>query len=297
MVALEWDKIGERVYETGVDHCVLYLPNNVGEYNEGYAWNGLTTVTQSPSGAESNKQYADNIPYLNLKSAEEFGATVEAFTYPEKFALCDGTAVINGVEISQQARRSFGMSYRSLVGNDVEGTDHGYKLHLIYGADANPSEKAHNTVNDSPEAITFSWELTTTPVAVPGTNPDTGKPFKPSARLTIDSRKVDADALAQLEEILYGSSAQDPRLPLPGEVLSLFSGTVVEVVAAAPTYNAGTDIVTVPSVTGVVYSVDGVDVPAGEFGPITDDVVVTAKAAAGYKLAANSDDDWVIEFS
>lgn len=215
---LEWDKTGERRYETGVDHGVLYLRNASGVYDSGYAWNGLTTVTESPSGAESSAQYADNIKYLNLVSAEEFGATIEAFTYPDEFALCDGTASpSDGVIIGQQSRSTFGLAYRTKIGNDVAGDSLGYKIHLIYGAQAAPSEKAYATINDSPEAITFSWELSTTPVNVPD--------FKPSATLVVDSTKVEADALAALEEILYGTATLSPRLPLPAEVIALFKGT------------------------------------------------------------------------
>jgi hypothetical protein len=222
MPKLTWDQAGTRLYETGVDHGVLYLPNNAGEYRNGVPWNGLTTVTESPSGAESSAQYADNIKYLNLVSAEEFGATIEAFTYPEEFARCDGTAFLaEGVAIGQQGRVPFGLCYRTLVGNDLEGTDFGYKLHLIYGAQAAPSEKAFGTVNDSPEAITFSWELTTTAVSV--------DEHKPTAQLTVDSTKVDGADLAALEAILYGSpgagAANTARLPFPDEVVSLFAAT------------------------------------------------------------------------
>ena len=214
MAALVWDQTGEKIYETGVDHGVLYIPNALGVYANGYAWNGLTSVSESPSGAEPTAQYADNIKYLNLVSAEEFGATVEAFTYPDEFGQCDGSAApVEGVLLGQQGRRSFGLAYRTLVGNDLEGTDFGYKLHLIYGATARPSEKAYNTVNDTPEAITFSWELSTTPVSVTG--------FKPTASITIDSTKTDAADLAALEEVLYGAAATEPRLPMPDEVLTL----------------------------------------------------------------------------
>lgn len=215
MVALVWDKVGERVYETGVDHGVLYLRNQVGAYDKGVAWNGLTAVTESPSGAENSPQYADNIKYLNLTSAEEFGGTIEAFTYPDEFAVCDGTAApAVGVYVGQQPRKTFGLSYRTLKGNDLEGTDHGYKLHLVYGALAAPSEKAYATVNDSPEAITLSWEFSTTAVEVPG--------HKPSATITIDSTKVSSDGLAQLEQILYGTETLEARLPLPEEVIEIF---------------------------------------------------------------------------
>ena len=214
MPKIKWDQTGQRLYETGVDHGVLYIPDTGNEYTGGVAWNGLTSISESPSGAESNPQYADNIKYLNLISAEEFGATIEAFTYPEEFEQCDGTASLApGITIGQQARKTFGLSYRTLVGNDVDATDHGYKLHLIYGALAAPSEKAYATVNDSPEAITFSWELTTTAVEVEG--------HKPTASLTVDSTKVDADGLAALEAILYGSDTEEPRLPLPDEVVTL----------------------------------------------------------------------------
>src|SRR4051812_599978 len=206
MTALAWDQVGERLYETGVDHGALYIPDESGAYNEGVAWNGLTTVTETPSGAESNPQYADNIKYLNLVSAEEFGGTIEAFTYPDEFGQCDGTAEPQpGIYIGQQGRRMFGLSYRTNVGNDLDGADHGYKLHLVYGALAAPSEKAFATINDSPEAITFSWDISTTPVSVDG--------FKPTALLTIDSTKVAADDLAALEGILYGSDTDDARLP------------------------------------------------------------------------------------
>lgn len=193
-----WDQTGERLFETGVDHGVLYPIQTGGVYNKGVAWNGLTGVTESPAGAEATDLYADNIKYLSMRSAETFGATVEAYTYPDEFAECDGSASLaTGVKIGQQARKIFGLSYRTLVGNDVDGQDHGYKLHLIYGATASPSEKAFATVNDSPEAITFSWELATTPVNVTG--------FKPTASIEIDSTKADPDCLKNLEDILYGN--------------------------------------------------------------------------------------------
>lgn len=217
MAELVWDAIGERIYETGVDHGVLYIPNASGVYDSGYAWNGLVSVSESPSGAESSPQYADNIKYLNLVSAEEFGATIEAFTYPDEFGQCDGTAEpVEGVFIGQQPRKPFGLSYRSKVGNDLVGTDFGYKLHLVYGALAAPTEKAYSTINDSPEAITFSWSITTTPVDVPG--------FRPSASLTIDSTKTTPAKMALLEEILYGDATESARLPLPAEILEILDG-------------------------------------------------------------------------
>ena len=224
MSKLVWDKTGERYYETGVKNGVLYPIQSDGTYSKGVAWNGLTAVTESPSGAENTPLYADDIKYLNLVSAEEFGATVEAYTYPDEFAECDGSASIaNGVMIGQQARKIFGMSYKTTVGNDVDGNSHGYKLHLIYGATASPSEKAYATINDSPEAITFSWEIATTPVNVTG--------FKPTASLVIDSTKANPTKLASLEEILYGkdptseglSDGVDPRLPLPDEIATIMA--------------------------------------------------------------------------
>lgn len=217
MSRLVWDQTGERFYETGVRNGVLY-PQVAGAYPKGVAWNGLTAVTESPSGAEATPMYADDIKYLNLMSAEEFGATVEAYTYPEEFAECDGSAAIaTGVYIGQQVRKAFGLCYRTVLGNDVDNNDYGYKLHLIYGAMAAPSEKAYAAVNDSPEAVTFSWELTTTPVAV--------KDFKPTASVTIDSTKVDAEKLAALEDILYGTEDQEARLPLPDEIVTLLGAT------------------------------------------------------------------------
>lgn len=216
MAKLVWDETGKRFYETGVKMGVLYVQGTGGAYNTGVAWNGLTAVTESPSGAEANPMYADDIKYLNLFSAEEFGATIEAYTYPEEFEKCDGSASIStGVTIGQQERKQFGLCYRTTLGNDVEGNDHGYKIHIIYGAKASPSEKAYATINDSPEAITFSWELTTTPVSVSG--------HKPTANLVIDSTKVSAAALAALEKALYGDQSNEPRLPLPDEVIQIIT--------------------------------------------------------------------------
>lgn len=226
MSKLVWDQTGERLYETGVKQGVLYVQGTGGTYPKGVAWNGLTTVTESPSGAEATPLYADDIKYLNLISTEEFGATIEAYTYPDEFAECDGSASIaTGVYIGQQARKTFGLCYKTTLGNDVDNNDYGYKLHLIYGAMAAPSEKGYATINDSPEAITFSWEVTTTPVNVDG--------FKATASVTIDSTKVDAAKLKALEDILYGkdpttengADGTDPRLPLPDEVARIMAGT------------------------------------------------------------------------
>lgn len=293
MTQITWDKQGERLFETGIDHGVLYIPDETGAYENGYAWNGLTSVSESPSGAEANAQYADNIKYLNLISNEEFGATIEAFTYPDEFAQCDGTAVIDGVQLAQQTRRSFGFSYRTLIGNDLVGTDYGYKLHLIYGCDAAPSEKSRSTVNDSPEAATFSWEISTTPAQVTGNNPITGKPFRPTSHLTIDSTQVAADRLKELEDILYGTPGVDPRMPTPNEVLAMISGSVATVRVVNPTYNASTKTISIPNVPGLVYEINGSAV-SGDV-TITEDTVVVVKAAPGYKLEQPTDDDWLFE--
>lgn len=218
MARLVWDKTGERFYETGVRQGVLYVQDNTGFYPSGVAWNGLVSVNESPSGAEANPVYADDIKYLNLISAEEFGASIEAYTYPDEFAACDGSAELaDGVFIGQQKRKAFGLCYRTVLGNDIDNDDYGYKLHLIYGCVAAPSEKAYTTINDSPEPITLSWEVTTTPVSVSG--------FKPTAQLTIDSTKADPIKLAELEDILYGTSSPSAsaRLPLPDEVASLMT--------------------------------------------------------------------------
>lgn len=228
---LKWDQSGERTFETGVDHGVLFRRNPVtGVYDLGYAWNGLTGVTESPSGAEASPMYADNIKYLNLISNEEFGGTIEAYTYPPEFAFCDGTLEIApGVSVGQQARETFGLAYRTRIGNDIVGQDAGYKLHLVYGCLAAPSEKAYATVNDSPEALAFSWALTTTPVEV-GTIG--GKLYRPTALITISSLDVEPADLLALETILYGvdavsggspTPAVEPRLPLPAELVTLFA--------------------------------------------------------------------------
>ena len=215
MSKLVWDASGERYYETGVKMGVLYVQNE-GAYPKGVVWNGLTAVTESPSGAEATPLYADDTKYLNLMSAEEFGATIEAYTYPDEFAECDGSAALaSGVFIGQQTRKIFGLCYRTTLGNDTDMNDYGYKLHLIYGALAAPSEKAYATINDSPEAITFSWEVSTTPVNVTG--------YKPTASVTIDSTKVNAEKLAALEAILYGSDSDEARLPLPDEIATLMA--------------------------------------------------------------------------
>ena len=250
MALLTWDETGERTYETGVDHGVLYIPNASGVYNDGVAWNGLVSVSESPSGAESNAQYADNIKYLNLLSAEDFSATIEAFTYPDEFAQFDGLgdpAGNGGVVFGQQSRGTFGLSYRTIKGNDVQGDNYGYKLHLVYGCQASPSEKAYSSINDSPEAITFSWEISTTATQLGGTIPGVDKP---TALVVIDSTKVDAGNLEDLEAILYDSV--NPTLPTPYSVYQTLTtgATTVSSISTAPafanpnltlTYQAGVD--------------------------------------------------------
>jgi hypothetical protein len=218
MAALAWDQVGERLYETGVDHGVLYPIDNTGAYTPGVVWNGLTTVTEKPTGAGSTAQYADNIKYLNLVAAEIFGATIQAFTYPDEFAQCDGTAVPHpGVRVGQQGRKVFGLSYRTRLGDDIEGTDHGFRLHLVWGAQAAPSEKAYATINDSPSAIDFSWDISTTPVPVAG-----HADLKPTSLMVIDSTVVDPADLTTLEDALYGT-AGTAHLPLPGAVVDMFA--------------------------------------------------------------------------
>lgn len=285
---LAWDLIGERRYETGVDHGVLYLPNN-GVYSEGVAWSGLTNVTESPSGAEATPQYADNMVYLNLVSAETFGGTIEAITYPDEFARCDGSEEPTaGVKVGQQNRHPFGFCYRTRVGSDTD-PDLGYKIHIVYNALAAPSEKAHTTVNDTPEAMPFSWTISTTPIPV-----ETGG-LKPTSTLEIDSTKVDPDNLAALEAALYGTDGTDPRLPLPDEVLGMFADELVSVAPVEPDFVAATGTITIPEVAGVVYRRADTD------AVVEDDVVIAnpgaslliyAVPAGGYKFPANTDDDW-----
>lgn len=292
MTVLTWDNVGERFYETGVDHGVLYQLDPSGVYVDGVAWNGLTTVTESPSGAESNKQYADNIIYVNLVSAEEFGGTIEAFTYPDEFGQNDGTSEpAPGVALGQQGRRPFGLVYRTLMGNDTDGQDYGYKLHLIYGAQASPSEKAYATVNDSPEAIAFSWEFTTTPITY-GTG-------RPTSIITVDSTKSDPDVLDQLQDILFGTADDDARLPSPNEVIALFTGSVVDVelalAANQPTFAPATGLITLPVVAGVQWTLDGEDVTPGPQPALASGESATVRAVAqpGYNLVG--DETWTFE--
>lgn len=289
MTTILWDQPTERLYETGVDHGVLYIPTG-GVYDEGFAWNGLTGLTESPSGADATPIYADNIKYLNLLSAEQFGGTIEAFTYPDEFGQCDGTAEPEaGIKIGQQRRKTFGLSYRTRLGNDEDGSDHGYKLHLVYGALAAPSEKAYATINDTPEALAFSWVFSTTPVAVSG--------LRPTAIVTIDSTTVDSDSLAALEDALYGTVGTDPRLPLPDEVVGMFAGDQVAVTPTQPTFVSTTGVITIPVVTGVVYRrtdtnaiVTGTTTVAGGVGA---HLIIKATPSSGaYKFTPGADDDW-----
>lgn len=233
MAKLVWDQIGEKLYETGVDHGVLYVMNASGAYGDGVAWNGLTGVSENPSGADANPIYADNIKYLELRSAEEFGCTIEAYTYPDEFAVCDGSAnAVAGLKLGQQRRTPFGFTYRTRLGNDTQFDDYGYKIHLVYNCTASPSSKSYQTVNDSPEAITFSWEVTATKVPVVSLDANNvpveildadSKPYRPVATLEIDSTKVDSVKLAALEAKLYGTDSADAELPTPGEVIALLT--------------------------------------------------------------------------
>lgn len=295
MSRLQWDKIGERFYETGVSNGVLYLPNSNGVYDTGYAWNGLTGVTESPSGAESNKQFADNIPYLNLISAEELGGTIEAFTSPKEFDQCDGSAApAPGISVGQQTRRPFGLSYQTLIGNDLEGQDHGYKIHVVYGAQASPSERAYATVNDSPEAITLSWEFQTTPAPIVPEIIVSGRALKPTSSLTFDSRDFTTAKMNELKDILWGTPSQDPRLPTPSELITLMTSNLTEVTPAAPTFDDVDDELTIPATAGVVYSINGVVVASG-VSVLTEAVLVSAAPATGYKFPGIVQTQWVFD--
>lgn len=284
MTVLEWDKVGERTYETGVDRGVLYIPT-AGVYDNGVAWNGLTSVTESPSGAEPTPMYADNMKYLNLLSIEEFMATVEAMTYPPEFAQFDGTVMLNGgVAIGQQPRKPFGLAYRTRIGSDLSA-DLGHKIHMVYNCLAMPSEKAYATVNDTPETVPFSWELSTTPVSVTGQ--------KPTAILTVDSTKVAAANLLSLTNALWGTTGTNPRLPLPDEVLGMFAGALTSVRPADPTFVSGTGVITIPSTTGVTYRVDGI-VRTGTWTiPAASSAVVKATPNTGYTFPNPVQDTWV----
>lgn len=291
MTKLEWDKVGERRYKTGVSRGVLFIPSADGSFpaGSGVAWSGLTAVTESPSGAEPTKIYADNIVYANLVSVEEFGGTIEALYYPPEWAACDGSAVPQaGVTVGQQSRSSFGLAYRTEIGSDLN-SGLGYEIKLVYGALAAPSEKTNNTINDTPEAAPFSWEFSTTPVAVSG--------LKPTAILTIDSTKVPAANLQALEDAIYGTAGTNPRLPSPDEVIAMFAGSQTVVTPTAPTATSA-GVITIPTVTGVQYRrADTNAVVTGTVnigGSIGSSLIIRANPASGtYKFAALVDDDWL----
>lgn len=295
MSRIQWDGTGQRLYETGVDRGVLYPVSEQATYPKGVAWNGLTTISESPTGAESNKQYADNIEYLNLQSVEQFGATIEAFTFPDEFSECDGTKEpIDGFMVTQQNRRSFGLAYRSLIGNDTKGTDYGYIIHLIYGAKAAPSSKDRATVNESPEAATMSWEITTTPIAS-GIIVD-GRELRPAAHYMVNSTKFSAAAIKNLEDVLYGAPGVEPRLPLPAEVKTLLEGgQPILVTPVKPTQAevSGDQVLTIPNITGVIYEIDGVQVENEVV--IEETTLVTSRPATGYRFPEVVDTDWLFE--
>jgi hypothetical protein len=289
MAVLAFDDTGNRRYETGVDKGVLYPLNTTnGLYDTGFAWNGLTAVNEKPSGAGSNKQYADNIAYLNILSAETFGGTIQAFTYPDAFASCDGTvAPASGAVVGQQPRTTFGLSYRTKVGNDVSGSL-GYKLHLVYGALASPAEKDYSTINDSPAAIDFSWDFDCTPVVATG--------LQPTCLIVIDSTKVGSTPLADLEQFLYGTVGTNPSLPPPDSVLALFTGAITAITLTAATFD-GAHTITIPSQTGVTYYLDGVVHAAGSVVLTTGQKkVVSAVPNAGYVFNTPVVDRWLFAF-
>lgn len=276
---ITWDAPEDRRFETGTDHGVLYTPDDAGSYTDGVAWNGITAVTETPSGAEPTPVYADNIKYLNMISVEEFGGTIEAYTFPDEFLQFDGGIAVGGVTVHQQNRGQFGLSYRSRIGNAVVGDTLGYKLHFLYGLQVKPSERGYTTVNDSPEAMSLSWEFTTNPVNVDG--------MKPTALLTVDSTKTPADKLEALEAILYGSESTAARLPLPNEVLTLLAA---EAVPVAPTFDD--PIVTIPASSMVDYTVDGVKVTGTYTVPSGSSKTVEAKAKPGYTIPTAATKTW-----
>jgi hypothetical protein len=291
MAVLLWDQSGQRLYETGVDKGVLYIPDANGTYPAGVAWNGLVNVSETPSGAEATALYADNTKYLNMYSNEEFSATIEAYTYPVEWNQFDGVSIPQtGVNVSQQARKSFGLAFRTRLGNDLLGNDYGYKLHLIYGATASPSERAYGTINDSPEAITFSWECMTVPVAVTG--------LKPTSLLTVNSSLVNPTNLTNLENALFGTAGTGARLPLPDEVVTMFSGAQTLVTPTIPTFVSATGVITLPVVTGVTYkradtgaTVSGTTTIAGTTGAYLH--IYAVPSTGLYAFTPQSDDRWV----
>lgn len=289
MTKILWDALGEHFYETGVDHGVLYVHDG-SNYGAPVPWNGLTAVTESPSGGEPTPMYADNIKYLNMQSLELFGGTIEAYTYPDEFGVCDGTAEpATGVKISQQPRKMFGFSYRTKIGNDTDGSSHGYKLHLVYGALAAPSEKAYATVNESPEAITLSWTFTTTAAEVTD--------HEPTSLIVIDSRDVDPDELAELEDLLYGTDVTTGQFPTPDEVIAIFTAVVPTVIVPdEPSFVAATGVITIPVQTGVVYRrTDTNAIVSGTvtISPAGASLMIRAFPSSGaYAFETWADNDW-----
>jgi hypothetical protein len=289
VTVLTWDGTGTRKYETGVDHGVLYPLNpSTGLYDTGIPWNGLSTIKEKPAGAGANPQFADNIKYLNLLSAETFGGEIDAFTYPDEFAACDGTATPTaGLTVGQQSRQTFGLSYRTRIGNDAS-TNLGYKLHLIYGCLASPSERDYTTVNDNPSAVSFTWAFETTPVTVSG--------LSPTSILIIDSTKVDATALSSLQDLLYGTSGSTASLPPPDTVVALFEATITSITLTPATFD-GAHTITIPSETGVTYYVDGVVHAAGTVTLTSGQKkLVEARPNAGYKFNTPYADEWLFGF-
>lgn len=274
--ALTWDKTGERYYETGIKQCVLYPQKTDGTYDTGVAWNGITGVDESPSGAEATDLWADDIKYLSIRSTEEFGFTIKAYTYPDEFGICDGTqSPVNGLKIFQQARRGFGLCYRTTKGNDAAYNDYGYILHLIYGATVNPSSRSYSTINDSPEAIEFSWEASTTPIAVDG--------YRNTAVITLDSTIVPAAKMAQIENILYGvEGGSSPRLPLPSEIISILQGAVTPAVLTGLTM---ANVTLTPSFDDEIIAYSGTTTSASG--------TITATAASGVAIAITVNGDTV----
>lgn len=290
MSVVVWDDTGNKRFETGVDHGVLYpLNSETAAYDTGVAWNGLTAVDEKPSGAAANPQYADNIKYLNLLSAETFAGTIQAFTYPDEFGACDGTqAPVAGLVIGQQSRQTFGLCYRTKVGNDVD-SDLGFKLHLVYGALAAPSEKDYTTVNDSPAAVAFSWDFSCTPVNVTD--------LAPTCLIVIDSTVVDSDSLSDLTDLLYGTSGTEPSLPLPDDVVALFAGSVTAITLDVPT--DASNVITIPTQTGVTYYVDGVEHAGGALAAMSSGQshVISARANAGYIFNKPVVTEWLFKFA
>lgn len=290
MSRLEWDKQGERYFETGVSNTVLYIPNAAGVYDKGYAWNGVTAVNEAPSGAESNKQYADNIEYLNLQSKEEFGGTIEAFQSPVQFDQCDGTASpIPGIRVGQQRRKSFGLSYMTLYGNDLDGQDHGEVIHVVYSAQAAPSARDYATVNESPEATTLSWEFTTTSVPISPELVVDGRPLRPTSSLSFNSTRFSEQKFQDLKDVLWGTPSTDPRLPTPRQLIDLMGITLEEATPTDPTLSGNT--LTIPTPQGVAYRINGsvVEGTVELAGP----TLVTAEPKTGYKFPAVTQTQWV----